>query len=186
MARTASPLKVPCFLASTTVPVACAPFGMAVRPPTITGSATVASNSSPGLATLELMVLVKTTVIGVSAGTTIGRGGSGAGFCASADWVAPCWLLSVDGLVEVSPLLQPAASPSVAASPSIAHLLFIVPPHFFLNVNLVKRRRSGDCLAWVSAGLRGLRYFEYYHLSRRLSREGTRVYRKRFIVGSFS
>src|SRR5258707_9729074 len=59
-------------------------------------------------------------------------------------------------------------------------------PHFFLNVNLVKRRRAGDCLAWVSAGLRGLRYFEYYHLSRRLSREGTRVYRKRFIVGSFS
>src|SRR5882762_1620879 len=48
-------------------------------------------------------------------------------------------------------------------------------PHFFLNVNLVKRRRAGDCLAWVSAGLRGLRYFEYYHLSRGLSREGTRV-----------
>jgi len=94
-------------------------------------------NSSPGLATLELMVLVKTTVIGVSAGTTIGRGGSGAGFCALADWLAPCWLLSVDGFVEVSPLLQPAASPSVAASPSIAHLLFMVPP-FFLECEFSK------------------------------------------------
>src|ERR1700687_4586972 len=164
MARTASPLKVPCFLASTTLPVTCVFFGIAVRPSTTTGSETVASNSSPGLATRELMVVDKTTVIGVPAGTTMGRGGSGADCWDAADGPAPCWLLSVDGLVEVSPLLQPAASPSNAASPSVAHLLFIVPP-IFLNVKLIKRCRSGDDLPWVSAGRRGSRYFEYYHFS---------------------
>jgi hypothetical protein len=125
------------------------------------------------LATRELIVVDSTTVMGVPAGTTIGLGGSGAGFWDAADWSAPCWLLSVDGLVEVSPLLQPAASPSTAASPSVAHLLFMVPP-ILLNVKLIKRRHSGDCLAWVSAGLRGLRYFEYYHFLLRVSREGTR------------
>jgi hypothetical protein len=78
------------------------------------------------------MVVDNTTVMGVPAGTTMGLGGSGAGCCEAVDWPAPCWLLSVDGFVEVSPLLQPAASPSIAASPSVAHLLFMVPPIFWM------------------------------------------------------
>src|ERR1700719_1987825 len=145
IARSASPLKVPCFLASTTAPVTCAPLGMAVRPSTITGSATVASNSSPGLATRGVIVVDNTTVMGVPAGTTIGCGGSGADCCDEADWPAPCCSLSVDGFVALSPLLQPTANPSSAASPSVAHLLFMVPP-IFLNVLLLKRCRSGDFL----------------------------------------
>jgi hypothetical protein len=83
------------------------------------------------LATRELIVVDKTTVTGVPAGTTIGFGGSGAGAgcCDAVDWPAPCCELSVDdGFVEVSPLLQPAANPSTAASPSVAHLLFMLPP----------------------------------------------------------
>src|ERR1700675_767979 len=132
MARSASPLKVPLFLASTTAPVTCAPLGMAISFSTVTGTTTVASNSSPGFATRELMVVDKTTVMGVPAGTTMGCGGSGAGaFCCDAvDWPAPCCPLSVDGLVEESFFLQPAASPSIAANPSTAHFLFMASPTF--------------------------------------------------------
>jgi hypothetical protein len=42
----------------------------------------------------------------------------------------------VDGFVEVSPLLQPAANPIIAASPSVAHLLFMLSP-IFIEIEVI-------------------------------------------------
>src|SRR5271165_717238 len=131
-AKSACPLKVPCFFEFTTVPVTCAPLGMATSLSTLMSSATLPVNSSPGLATRELMVLDKITGIEVPAGTTKGFGGSGGGVgcCAVVDCPEPCCPLSVDGLLEEPFLLQPAAIPSTAVNPNSAHFLFMVSPTF--------------------------------------------------------
>src|SRR5216684_5976289 len=84
----APPLKRPAGLASFTMPVARAPFGMATLPSTSTGSRTVAEKFCPGVLILEPTRSSNTTEITVSAGTTSGRGRGGA---------------SLAGLLELAP-----------------------------------------------------------------------------------
>ena len=75
--REAPPLKRPKGFASTTVPEAAAPAGIAVLPSTVIGLATVAVKVSPALLILEPTACPSRTVSTVPAGTTKGFGGSG-------------------------------------------------------------------------------------------------------------
>src|SRR5215472_17607021 len=61
-------------LASTTLPRAVAPCLIKVRPPILTGSATVAANPSPALLDLELTVSFRRTVMTVPAGMVMTSG----------------------------------------------------------------------------------------------------------------
>ena len=72
MESTAPPLKRPADLASRTIPVTRAPFGIATLPSTSTGEATVAEKFWPAAEVLEPIASSRTTVIVVSAGTTRG------------------------------------------------------------------------------------------------------------------
>src|ERR1051326_4366084 len=78
----APPLKRPAAFASFTIPVACAPLGIAVFPSTSTGALTVAEKFCPGVLVFEPIASSNTTAITVSAGTTIGFGRGGASFAA--------------------------------------------------------------------------------------------------------
>ena len=104
--------------------------------------ATLDSNSSPGFAVRELMVEDRITGSWVPAGTTMGFGGSGggAGVCTAADGAAPCCALSAGELVEVSPLLHPAAIANPAISANAAHFLFMKFPHFGVRSCIVLLR----------------------------------------------
>jgi hypothetical protein len=73
----APPLKRPSGFASTTVPEAAAPEGIAVLPSTTTGLARVAAKVCPGELILEPTVCPSRTVYTVPAGTTRGFAGSG-------------------------------------------------------------------------------------------------------------
>jgi len=73
----APPLKRPSGLASTTVPEAEAPAGIAVLPSTETALAKVAEKVCPGELILEPTASPRRTVRTVPAGTTKGFGGSG-------------------------------------------------------------------------------------------------------------
>src|ERR1700686_870341 len=70
----APPLKRPAGLAFLTTPVARAPLGIALLPSTSTGWLTVAAKFWPGELILEPTGSSRTTLITVSAGTTMGLG----------------------------------------------------------------------------------------------------------------
>src|ERR1700756_1259083 len=70
--RTAPPLNLPSGLASVTVPVADAPWGMATALPAITSFATLPVKVSPGLLSLEPIEDPRLMVIAVPDGTTSG------------------------------------------------------------------------------------------------------------------
>src|SRR4029077_9083797 len=100
-----APLNLPAGCAATTVPVAVAPAGITVWPPTSTGVATVAENDCPASLVLELRVSPRRTVSVVPAGMTRG---SGAGF------EVPAMVLL--GAIAPPGLLQSLAVVSVAGS----------------------------------------------------------------------
>src|SRR2546427_11057869 len=72
MESTAPPLKRPADLASRTIPVTRAPFGIATLPSTSTGAATEAEKFWPVAEVLEPIASSSKTVIVVSAGTIRG------------------------------------------------------------------------------------------------------------------
>src|ERR1700751_2419737 len=81
---TPSPLTLPLALASTTVPWAADPAGIAVLPSTATGLATVAEKLSPVELVFDPSACATRTVMTVPAGITRGLGGAGTGFGAGA------------------------------------------------------------------------------------------------------
>src|SRR5215471_1370938 len=75
----APPLNLPAAWASTTVPTACVPAGMAFWPFTTTDDENEASKRCPAWLVLEPTACTSLTWSTVPAGTTIGGGGGGGG-----------------------------------------------------------------------------------------------------------
>jgi len=105
---------------------------MATSPPTLTGSAVLPSNSSPGLLVRELKLLVRITGIVVPAGTTIGLGASASLFLELGALVGEpagpppaVVLVSVPGFVAVPLFPQPAIVNNPATIPHNAHCFFM-------------------------------------------------------------
>jgi hypothetical protein len=103
--REAPPLNLPSDFASTTVPEAAAPEGIAVLPSTATGLARVAVKVCPAELIFDPTDCPRRTVSTVPAGTTIGFGASG-------------FILDIFDIVEPAP----ADAPEPAAPESLFEL----------------------------------------------------------------
>src|ERR1700682_19719 len=125
----APPLKRPAGLASTTLPVNRAPFGIAVFPSTSIASLKLASNFWPGWLIFDPTGSSRTTAINVSAGTTMGRGRGAGSF--GADLAASCAgeaeLLSLAACCWSALFWQPTTRKKNADKDAVARRRFMNP-----------------------------------------------------------